>query len=216
MTEPARGDRRRRRRALAGTRRPGPGSIRESDRAAESRLVASASRAGQAIQLAPKPTPSPARRAAPSGLGYLTRLPCFHSATVSRVSGAVSLSLPGPSSAADEETTASPGPTGRRRRARRSGRRAGRMSSQPRSTPTGRCRFAIGRAKRAAPTVAERCRRDAGRLRVLARRAGARRHTRSTRPPFTNSSGAFQQGYEPGYADPLGRTWTVALTAAWR
>ena len=35
-------------------------------------------------------------------------------------------------------------------------------------------------------------------------------------PPFTNSSRAFQQGYEPGYADPLGRTWTVALTAAWR
>src|SRR6185295_11136149 len=35
-------------------------------------------------------------------------------------------------------------------------------------------------------------------------------------PPFTNGARSFQVGYDRGYADPLGRTWTVALIAAWR
>ena len=35
-------------------------------------------------------------------------------------------------------------------------------------------------------------------------------------PPFTNSGRGFQVGYDPGYADPLGRTWTLSLMAAWR
>jgi len=37
-----------------------------------------------------------------------------------------------------------------------------------------------------------------------------------TPPPFTNSGPSFQVGYDPGYADPLGRTWNVGLHAAWR
>ncbi|MFL6695670.1 MAG: TonB-dependent receptor plug domain-containing protein [Vitreoscilla sp.] len=37
-----------------------------------------------------------------------------------------------------------------------------------------------------------------------------------TRPPFTNSDHQFQVGYDPIYADPLGRTWSVGLRAAWR
>ncbi len=35
-------------------------------------------------------------------------------------------------------------------------------------------------------------------------------------PPFTNSDAQFQVGYDPVYADPLGRTWSVGLHAAWR
>lgn len=35
-------------------------------------------------------------------------------------------------------------------------------------------------------------------------------------PPFTNSDAQFQVGYDPIYADPLGRTWSVGLRAAWR
>jgi iron complex outermembrane receptor protein len=35
-------------------------------------------------------------------------------------------------------------------------------------------------------------------------------------PPFTNSLANFQVGYDPGYADPLGRTWTVGMRVAWR
>ena len=37
-----------------------------------------------------------------------------------------------------------------------------------------------------------------------------------TTPPFTNSDAQFQVGYDPVYADPLGRNWTVGLRAAWR
>jgi iron complex outermembrane receptor protein len=35
-------------------------------------------------------------------------------------------------------------------------------------------------------------------------------------PPFTNSSAQFQVGYDPVYADPLGRAWSIGLHAAWR
>ncbi len=35
-------------------------------------------------------------------------------------------------------------------------------------------------------------------------------------PPTSNQSVLFQQGYDPIYADPLGRTWTLRLSAAWR
>jgi iron complex outermembrane receptor protein len=35
-------------------------------------------------------------------------------------------------------------------------------------------------------------------------------------PPFTNSLRNFQVGYDPGYADPLGRTWTVGMRVGWR
>lgn len=31
-------------------------------------------------------------------------------------------------------------------------------------------------------------------------------------PPFTNQSTTFQQGYDPRYTDPLGRTWYARLT----
>ena len=36
-----------------------------------------------------------------------------------------------------------------------------------------------------------------------------------TAPPFTNSDAQFQVGYDPIYADPLGRTWNVGLRVAW-
>lgn len=35
-------------------------------------------------------------------------------------------------------------------------------------------------------------------------------------PPFTNSDAQFQVGYDPIYADPLGRMWSIGLRAAWR
>ena len=35
-------------------------------------------------------------------------------------------------------------------------------------------------------------------------------------PPFTNSDAQFQAGYDPSYADPLGRTFTLGLRVAWR
>ena len=35
-------------------------------------------------------------------------------------------------------------------------------------------------------------------------------------PPFTNGADSFQVGYNPAYADPLGRTYTLTLRAAWR
>jgi iron complex outermembrane receptor protein len=31
-------------------------------------------------------------------------------------------------------------------------------------------------------------------------------------PPFTNQSTTFQQGYDPRYTDPLGRTWYARIT----
>lgn len=34
-------------------------------------------------------------------------------------------------------------------------------------------------------------------------------------PPATNQTDQFQVGYDPLYADPLGRTWRVALRARW-
>ncbi len=37
-----------------------------------------------------------------------------------------------------------------------------------------------------------------------------------TNPPSTNQANTFQVGYDPLYANPLGRTWTVGLVAAWR
>jgi iron complex outermembrane receptor protein len=35
-------------------------------------------------------------------------------------------------------------------------------------------------------------------------------------PPFTNQRDFFQSGYDPSYADPRGRFWTIMLTASWR
>src|SRR5574337_253712 len=35
-------------------------------------------------------------------------------------------------------------------------------------------------------------------------------------PPFTNSSQSFQLNYDPIYASPLGRTWTLEIKYAWR
>jgi iron complex outermembrane receptor protein len=35
-------------------------------------------------------------------------------------------------------------------------------------------------------------------------------------PPFTNGGDSFQVAYNPAYADPLGRTYTLSLRAAWR
>ncbi|RZT95014.1 TonB-dependent receptor plug domain-containing protein [Rivibacter subsaxonicus] len=35
-------------------------------------------------------------------------------------------------------------------------------------------------------------------------------------PPFTNSGANFQLGYDPLYASPLGRTWTLGVKYAWR
>ena len=35
-------------------------------------------------------------------------------------------------------------------------------------------------------------------------------------PPFTNSTVQFQAGFDPAYADPDGRTWTLGLRVAWR
>ncbi len=35
-------------------------------------------------------------------------------------------------------------------------------------------------------------------------------------PPFTNSDLQFQAGFDPAYADPDGRTWTLGLRLAWR
>ena len=35
-------------------------------------------------------------------------------------------------------------------------------------------------------------------------------------PPFTNSDVQFQAGFDPAYADPDGRTWTLGLRVAWR
>ena len=35
-------------------------------------------------------------------------------------------------------------------------------------------------------------------------------------PPFTNSTTQFQAGFDPAYADPDGRTWTLGLRVAWR
>jgi iron complex outermembrane recepter protein len=37
----------------------------------------------------------------------------------------------------------------------------------------------------------------------------------NTPPPFTNQQNTFQVGYDPLYADPRGRTWTLSLQAAW-
>lgn len=37
-----------------------------------------------------------------------------------------------------------------------------------------------------------------------------------TDPPFTNQRSSFQVGYDPAYANPLGRTWMVELRVAWR
>jgi iron complex outermembrane receptor protein len=34
-------------------------------------------------------------------------------------------------------------------------------------------------------------------------------------PPFTNAGFNFQTGYDAGYADPYGRTWTVGLRVGW-
>ena len=42
------------------------------------------------------------------------------------------------------------------------------------------------------------------------------RNLLDTDPPVTNQKAQFQLGYDPLYADPLGRTWTVALRASWR
>ena len=35
-------------------------------------------------------------------------------------------------------------------------------------------------------------------------------------PPFTNSDVQFQAGFDPAYADPDGRTWTLGLYVASR
>jgi iron complex outermembrane receptor protein len=42
------------------------------------------------------------------------------------------------------------------------------------------------------------------------------RNLLDTPPPFTNSTFNFQTGYDPGYADPQGRTWTLGVRVAWR
>lgn len=34
-------------------------------------------------------------------------------------------------------------------------------------------------------------------------------------PPFTNQDKSFQAGYDPSYADPLGRVWTLTLRISW-
>ena len=35
-------------------------------------------------------------------------------------------------------------------------------------------------------------------------------------PPFTNGDVRFQAGFDPAYADPGGRPWTLGLRVAWR
>jgi iron complex outermembrane receptor protein len=41
------------------------------------------------------------------------------------------------------------------------------------------------------------------------------RNLLDTDPPVTNQTAQFQLGYDPLYADPLGRTWTLGLRADW-
>ena len=36
-----------------------------------------------------------------------------------------------------------------------------------------------------------------------------------TKPPFSNQADYFQQGYDPGYADPRGRVWYAQATCRW-
>jgi iron complex outermembrane receptor protein len=40
------------------------------------------------------------------------------------------------------------------------------------------------------------------------------RNLLDTDPPVTNQTAHFQLGYDPLYADPLGRTWTMGI--AWQ
>ncbi|HUP06089.1 MAG TPA: TonB-dependent receptor [Caldimonas sp.] len=42
------------------------------------------------------------------------------------------------------------------------------------------------------------------------------RNVFDTDPPFTNQSNTFQVGYDPVYADPIGRAFTLGLRARWR
>ena len=54
-----------------------------------------------------------------------------------------------------------------------------------------------------------------GFLMVIALLAGVRAYNglgRDEDPPFTNQSTTFQQGYDPRYTDPLGRTWYARVT----